>query len=105
MKQLLVGRLAFVARAIRFPTGADKAWHGLAAAQSLRRASWRALLFSAASDKFVSRSVASLATVAVVVIGWTAILPVSRAEAQCTPAAPGRIERFWGLAGSYTWSH
>jgi T5SS/PEP-CTERM-associated repeat protein len=82
MKRLLAGRLALVARAIRFATGAEQVWHGMATGQGLRIAPWRALLFSAASNKFVSRSAASLATVAVVVVGWSVALPLSRAEAQ-----------------------
>jgi autotransporter-associated beta strand protein len=93
MKRLLAGGLALVARAIRFATGADQARHGMAAGQGLRRAPCRALRFSAASDKRVSRSVASLATVAAVVVGWTAILPLSPAEAQCatTGTSPGTV--------------
>jgi fibronectin-binding autotransporter adhesin len=93
MKRLLAGRPALVARAIRFATGADQAWHRMAAGQGLRRSPWRGPLFSAASDKFVSRSAASLATVAAVVVGWTAILPLSPAEAQCatTGTSPGTV--------------
>jgi len=68
MKQLLVGRLALVPRAIRFAAGADQAWHGMAAGRGLRIAPWCARLFSAASGKCVSRSAASLAIVAVVVM-------------------------------------
>ena len=93
MKQLLVGRLAFVARAIRFAAGADQAWHGMAAGRGLRLAPRCARLFSAASGKCVSRSAASLATVAVVVMAWTVILPLSRAEAACatTGTSPGTV--------------
>jgi T5SS/PEP-CTERM-associated repeat protein/autotransporter-associated beta strand protein len=100
MKRLLAGRLALVARAIRFATGADQAWHRLAAGRGLRRAPWCALRFSAASDKFVSRSAASLAIVAVVVVGWTAILPLSRAEAQT--AWTGATSNDWNTAGNWT---
>jgi len=93
MKQLLVGRLAFVVRAIRFAAGADQAWHGMAAGQRLRLAPWCARLFSAASGKCVSRSAASLTAVAVVVMAWTVILPLSRAEAACatTTDAAGTV--------------
>jgi T5SS/PEP-CTERM-associated repeat protein len=94
MKRLLAGGLALVARAIRFATGADQARHGMAAGQRLRRAPCRALRFSATSDKRVSRSVASLATVAAVVVGWTAILPLSRAQA----------DNFWTGNTSKDWN-
>src|SRR5450631_937374 len=100
MKRLLAGGLALVARAIRFATGADQAWHRMAAGRGLRIAPWRAPLFSAASDKRVSRSVASLATVAVVVVGWTAILPLSRAEAQTFWT--GNTSNDWNTAGNWT---
>jgi hypothetical protein len=93
MKQLLVGRLALAARAIRFAAGADLAWHGMAAGRGLRLAPRCAPLFSAASGKCVSRSAASLAAVAAVVMAWTVILPLSRAEAQCatTGTSPGTV--------------
>jgi T5SS/PEP-CTERM-associated repeat protein/autotransporter-associated beta strand protein len=100
MKRLLAGGLALVARAIRFATGADQARHRTAAGQGLRRAPWCALRCSAASDKFVSRSAASLAIVAVVVVGWTAILPLSRAEAQT--AWTGATSNDWNTACNWT---
>ena len=87
-----------MARAIRFATGADQAWHRLATGQGLRRAPWRALRCSAASDKCVSRSAASLATVAVIV-GWAAILPLSRAEAQTNWT--GAASNDWNTAGNW----
>ena len=99
MKRLLAGGLALVARAIRFATGADQAWHRMAAGRGLRIAPWRSLLFSAASDKCVSRSVASLATVAVVVVGWSVALPLSRAEAQTNWT--GTTSKDWNAVGNW----